>query len=110
MKKQKDLQKYRHSARLIVSGVGAGIFLKAQKSICPICGNRLYLKDITIDHVFPLSYIKKNSGNILLCHFDCNQKKGDRFPTNEEIKMLEEVNERIGYNSSTGRYSYRHVS
>lgn len=46
---------------------------------------------------------------MLLCHYQCNQDKGDRLPTQFEIDMLMEVNERLGYDAARGRYSCRQV-
>lgn len=102
-------RKLRHQARLIVADVGATLFLKAQDYKCPICQQTLKSKDITVDHVFPLHNWKKNAGNLLLCHHQCNQDKGERLPTEFEINMLTAVNDALGYDQENDRYRCRHV-
>lgn len=99
----------RQQARLIVANVGASLFLKAQGSTCPICQERLYSNDFTIDHVWPLIACNRNYGNIFLCHYDCNQDKGDRLPTEQEIAALEEINRQLGYDPENERYQCRQV-
>lgn len=104
---KKRYWKMRQQARLIVANVGTSLFLRAQDHICPICQNRLAADDLTIDHVWPLQDGSDNYGNIFLCHYDCNQEKGDRLPTDFEIEMLDKINQRLGYDPLTGRYQCR---
>lgn len=99
----------RQQARLIVANVGPSLFLKAQDSICPICQQRLFLSDITVDHVWPLFVRNENYGNIFLCHYECNQEKGDRLPTDDEQAFLFKVNQRLGYLPDETRYQCRIV-
>lgn len=102
-------RKLRHQARLIIADIGVPLILKAQGHTCPICQNHLSPKDVTVDHVYPLYMCMENSGNLLLCHYHCNQEKGDRLPTEFEIEMLVQVNERLGFESERGRYRCRQV-
>ena len=106
---QIKFRKLRHQARLIVADIGVPMVLKAQEYTCPICQDRLVAKDVTVDHVYPLYMCKENSGNLLLCHYQCNQDKGDRLPTDFEINMLMDVNERLGFDATRGRYKCRQV-
>lgn len=99
----------RHQARLIVADIGVPLMLKAQDHLCPICQKKLTSKLVTIDHVYPLHMIKLNAGNLLLCHYECNQEKGERHPTDFEVAMLEQVNERLGYDHNRDRYRCRQV-
>lgn len=106
---QQKYRKMRHQARLIVADIGVPLMLKAQGYICPICRNRLSSHDVTVDHVYPLHVCVQNGGNLLLSHHNCNQHKGEREPTEFEIKMLETVNESLGYDYKKDRYRCRHV-
>lgn len=106
---QTKYRKLRHQARLIVANVGVPLMLKAQDHTCPICRERLASSDVTVDHVYPLHLYQVNAGNLLLSHYDCNQEKGERLPTDFEIEMLDRVNEKLGYDSSTRRYKCRQV-
>jgi hypothetical protein len=108
-KAQKRFWKMRQQARLIVANVGPALFLKAQDSTCPICNQRLYLADITVDHAWPLQICHENYGNIFLTHYECNQAKSDREPTEDEIASLKIINERLGYIAEETRYQCRVV-
>lgn len=104
---QKKYWKMRQQARLIVANVGIPLFLKAQDHKCPICDERLKVNDITIDHVQPLHVKNENYGNIFLCHHSCNQEKADRLPTDRELTILAQVNERLRYDPEISRYHCR---
>lgn len=106
---QKKFYKARQQARLIVANIGVPLFLKAQDNVCPICNQVLYAKHVTVDHVWPLHHTHKNFGNIFLCHYDCNQVKADRLPTQYEIDALAQVNERLGYDTEMDRYQCRQL-
>lgn len=106
---QKKYWKIRQQARLIVANVGVSLFLKAQDHKCPICDQKLKATNITIDHVWPLWLKNENYGNIFLTHFHCNQEKADREPTRHEIKTLNTVNARLGYDSEARRYHCRQL-
>lgn len=104
---QKKYWKMRQQARLIVANVGTSLFLKAQDNTCPICQQHLLAAHISIDHVWPLHFHNENYGNLMLCHYTCNQDKSDRMPTDFEIEMLERVNVRLGYDPESKRYQCR---
>jgi 5-methylcytosine-specific restriction endonuclease McrA len=83
-------------------------YFAAQCGICGIChkpmskkGSRSGLK-VNFDHVWPRSKCTARNavgaahGNILLCHFTCNQAKADRPPTDSEVAMLHQTNRRLG--------------
>ena len=106
---QKKYWKMRQQARLIVANVGIPLFLKAQDHKCPICGDKLKATDITIDHVWPLNIKNENYGNLFLCHYACNQEKADRLPTEEELIVLSNVNERLKYDAELSRYHCRQM-
>ncbi len=99
----------RQQARLIVANVGTSLFLKAQDNTCPICQQHLLSTDITIDHVWPLQLRNENYGNIFLCHYECNQLKSVRLPTEYELRVLEQINIRLGFDAERGRYACRQV-
>lgn len=59
---------------------------------CVICGSVQFL---TIDHKIPLSKGGTNSHSNKQCMcFYCNQKKGNRLISNEDLKKL--INQQIG--------------
>lgn len=107
---QKKFWKMRQQARLIVANVGASLFLKAQDHTCPICQQRLFSNEITIDHVWPLLVKYENYGNIFLTHYHCNQDKADRLPTDYELQVLDQINERLGYMPESNRYQCRQAT
>ena len=106
---QPDYRKMRQQARLLVANVGVSLFLKAQDHQCSICGERLSAKKLTVDHVHSLSFRPqpKNAGNLLLCHYECNQSKSDSFPSERELAMLARVNTQLGFDPTTDRYRCR---
>ncbi|HYG87748.1 MAG TPA: HNH endonuclease [Azospirillum sp.] len=55
---------------------------------CFYCGEPVGVK-ATFDHVIPQAYGGVDEpGNIVLAHRRCNQLKGDRLPTAEEVERL----------------------
>lgn len=100
----------RQKARAIVKSVGIDFFIKAQKDTCPICCEFLTVQqDINIDHVYSINELKHgqdpNNGNLLIVHRLCNEKKGNRPPSNSEIATLAMVNDILGFNEATGIYT-----
>lgn len=60
----------------------------AQAGRCFYCGEPVGAK-ATFDHLIPRCYGGSDEpGNIVLAHRRCNQLKGDRLPTAEEIDRL----------------------
>lgn len=53
--------------------------LLRESSICALCGDKFQsMKDVSIDHILPLSKGGDNSRtNLQLAHFWCNEKKGN---------------------------------
>lgn len=55
---------------------------------CFYCGEPIGAK-ATFDHLIPQAYGGADEpANVVLAHRRCNQKKGDRLPTPEEIERL----------------------
>ena len=51
-----------------------------QKGICDICRKRVLFSEITLDHIILLSKRGSNSIiNIQIAHWECNQRKGNKF-------------------------------
>ncbi|MGQ9365717.1 HNH endonuclease [Azospirillum sp. ST 5-10] len=60
----------------------------AQGGRCFYCGEPVG-RQATFDHLIPQAYGGVDSpGNVVLAHRRCNQKKGDRLPTPEEVERL----------------------
>ncbi|HYD98564.1 MAG TPA: HNH endonuclease [Alphaproteobacteria bacterium] len=60
----------------------------AQGGRCFYCAEPVGAK-ATFDHVIPQAFGGTDDpGNIVLAHRRCNQRKGDRLPTGEEIERL----------------------
>ncbi|PWC42081.1 HNH endonuclease [Azospirillum sp. TSO22-1] len=59
-----------------------------QGGCCFYCGEPAGAK-ATFDHVVPQAYGGVNEpGNVVLAHRRCNQLKGDRLPTPEEVERF----------------------
>jgi hypothetical protein len=82
--------------------------IEAQANRCSICsgpmaplrtmndpGNR---KRPTQDHVVPKGLRGYDGkGNILAAHWDCNGRKGNNYPSEAELLLLERVNRLMGW-------------
>lgn len=70
----------------------------AQKDTCGSCGLGFDVYEIrTVDHVIPRCRGGGNEiENLLLMHFECNNKKGDRMPNAYESEQNRRKNEALG--------------
>jgi hypothetical protein len=95
----KERQRQRAKARKLVhEHVGTEVFLAAQNWTCPICNQRLTSKmKLSVDHVYNFAGSKRNAGNLLLVHEQCNFDKDDRHPSRSEQEMLGLVNRCLQY-------------
>lgn len=60
----------------------------AQGGRCFLCGEPVGAA-ATFDHLIPLAYGGIDApANVVLAHRRCNQRKGDRLPTAEEVDRL----------------------
>lgn len=56
---------------------------------CQYSGNKLSIKNSTIDHVMPRSKGGPHSwGNVVICSVDVNARKADRTPVEAHMKLL----------------------
>lgn len=56
---------------------------------CQYCGDKLNRDKLTMDHVFPKSRGgRKTWENIVTSCLDCNNRKGDRTPSEARMKLL----------------------
>lgn len=63
---------------------------------CYICGEYLSHGKMTKDHVFPKAMGYTLSSNMMPSHLVCNNDKGDRIPSNDEIQLSIDAYESIG--------------
>jgi 5-methylcytosine-specific restriction endonuclease McrA len=64
------------------------ILLKGIECSCYICGLRLAGSEShNRDHVFPKVMGFGIGGNMMPAHYDCNQSKDSRFPTESEVSL-----------------------
>lgn len=80
---------------------------KAQAGCCWICRERMvpptdprpahHPKRASLDHVWPRSVYGENGdfGLTLLAHRECNEQRGNRIPTDREIRELVAVYRRL---------------
>lgn len=55
---------------------------KRYKGICQICGERKLQSDMTLEHILPKSLHGTNDDfNLTLTCFDCNNKRGNQWPS-----------------------------
>ena len=58
---------------------------------CQYCGNKFMKHQLTLDHVVPKSRMgPKTWNNLVACCVPCNQKKGDRTPTEASMPLVKE--------------------
>jgi 5-methylcytosine-specific restriction endonuclease McrA len=56
---------------------------------CAYCGKRFGVRDLTVDHVVPISQGGRSTwGNTVTACARCNQRKADRTPHQAGMKML----------------------
>ncbi len=66
----------------------ANIFVR-DNHICQYCGTKLGKRQCTVDHVIPRSKGGKNKWDNSVCScFSCNNKKGDRLPSEAGMSLL----------------------
>lgn len=59
------------------------------KGRCQYCGDRLSLRDFTIDHVLPTSRGGQTKwDNVVTCCGTCNRRKADRTPGEARMRLL----------------------
>ena len=64
------------------------IFLRDRQS-CQYCGRHFEEKELTLDHVVPVSKGGGNSWeNLVTCCFKCNNRKGNRTPEQSGMRLL----------------------
>lgn len=67
--------------------------LIAQDNRCYLCGDPFgATRPATRDHVFPQALGGRDRHNILMAHQPCNNAKGERAPTRDELAYLRAVN------------------
>lgn len=111
-----EIQKASHKARVrgrsLAKKIGHQLLIRAQFGRCPICEEKIVdFDDVNVDHVFNIQTVRHemddwdpNPGNILLVHTKCNQDKGNRAPTENEILYLAIVNDVLQFDEATGIY------
>jgi 5-methylcytosine-specific restriction endonuclease McrA len=73
-------------------GCGCGRQLVSRKHF-PSSGDR-----DTLDHVWPKAFGGPDSlGNLMLLTRNCNDRKAQARPSTEQIKLLEQINTRLGW-------------
>ena len=64
--------------------------------ICFICGKHIDNKELAIDHVIPWSYLYSDDlWNLVYVHKSCNSRKSNIIPLKEDVKKLEDRNEKL---------------
>lgn len=99
----------------LLDRVGTTRFLRAQKDICPLCGDATWAQESeeeratgllqplgrTWDHVFARGHGHGLAGNTLVVHALCNQRKSGAQPMVHEVAILKTVNRRLGWDGVT---------
>ena len=58
---------------------------------CQYCGKKFPPHELTVDHVIPKSrYGKISWDNLVACCSDCNRRKGDRTPSEANMRLIRE--------------------
>lgn len=90
-------KRWHHRAAAQRLKIWGPLLREAQREWCPLCARRIPTRQGTIDHVTPLAKGGADSiGNWMLVHSACNNAKGDRMPTELELKKLARVNAALG--------------
>lgn len=67
--------------------VNRDLLKKTSPHVCGLCGHRIKERDLTVDHIIPLSRGGTNEiSNLRLVHSSCNQIKGNFL--DEEMSWL----------------------
>lgn len=62
---------------------------RRDKNTCQYCGHKHKAAEMTMDHVIPRAQGGETTWrNIVLCCFDCNQKKRDRRPEQAGMRLI----------------------
>lgn len=62
---------------------------KLVEGVCHYCGKKFEVKELTMDHIVPIARGGKTTkGNVVVCCFSCNQKKGLSTPIDEILDRL----------------------
>lgn len=78
------------SAHRVVRFSKQNVYLR-DSGTCQYCGKRCSPKELTIDHVIPVSKQGlENWGNVVAACRSCNQKKGNRTPAAAGMPLLRE--------------------
>ena len=67
-----------------------------QGQTCFICQEKLRPKEATLDHLIPVSLGGKGATTVAV-HQKCNQEKGNRLPTEDEMKRFFELKRQQGH-------------
>jgi 5-methylcytosine-specific restriction endonuclease McrA len=68
--------------------------LKKYGNICYLCGKPVPPEEMSKDHIIPkskykeLGITKSLHGNMRIVHWECNKKKGSKFPFKFEDKLF----------------------
>jgi 5-methylcytosine-specific restriction endonuclease McrA len=89
---QQDMRRERHTARTLRESQWWK--RRLAKGLCHYCGRPVSPKDLTMDHVVPISRGGKSiKGNVVACCKDCNNAKKQLLPMEWEqyIKQFNEM-------------------
>lgn len=93
-------------SRKLANGFLVSLF-DVQKGLCFHCNKQMNSLQVdyhsngwTREHVLPLSYIAKKKMrhpkyNVVLAHKECNAKRGNKFPTKQEISRFYNIYKNI---------------
>lgn len=90
---EQEIQKERNKARMLRQTQWWK--RKRAKGICYYCNRRFSPKELTMDHLIPLSRGgKSNKGNLVPCCKECNTKKHSLLPMEWE-EYMEKIKKHI---------------
>ena len=81
----------------------------AQGGLCHICGKEMRrspakkrgdTRGFTLDHIIPRAYGARKNKNVLLAHWQCNNARGHKPATPEQLAYLAVVLERLAARNS----------
>lgn len=101
----------RRRTKLFYAQNGKCFYCRKPMVLVGHCSKDVLPDKVTVDHVVPRAKGGGNEDNTVAAHHDCNVAKGDREPTVEEIKRMEDLHDLMNrYSAGDLRKMYKEAN